>query len=251
MSDNRDLRRQISRVLHDLTVQGKEREVIQEWIRELVSEFFNNTQSNEMIRKSIYDHLEILLNKLEPEQTLRPFLSAMTRSVRYRLPHNQLQDIDPTYIVKAAMECSLLGNTFQIAKCLLEVGQYALEIYKAYSTKKGQENEFGQHVVTETRKLLNHCAPMITNVLLSAIIGYLFEGFAQTWVGDMIYLASYVIFKVIEWADSPPPPYDQIVRDMRRDFANEETRSTVIFKTLEDVEALRRQQIVRRRCNLQ
>jgi hypothetical protein len=137
------------------------------------------------------------------------------------------------------MECSLLGNTFQIAKCLLEVGQYALDIYGEYKSDK-ERQQFGQYIVGRTRKLLKDCAPMIGNVLLSAIVGHFIGGLAQTWVKELIYLASYVIFKASEWVDSPPP-YDQIVRDMEIDNENEETRSNVIFKTLEDVETLRRQ----------
>jgi hypothetical protein len=215
-------------------------------IKGLVAAFF--AQPDPVRRNNIYTHLykEILQHLVNnigvPAATvLELLLSTTTDLVFDKAPDQRLKRKGQEFTDKAARACSQLGEKIILVKmflALLEIGRYALDIYRAYSSMG--RKEFGQYIVTRTRTLLTDCAPMIGKVLLSAIVGHFIGGLAQTWVKELIYLASYVIFKASEWVDSPPP-YDQIVRDMEIDNENEETRSNVIFKTLEDVETLRRQ----------
>lgn len=221
--------------LHDAKILGQEREKIQKWIRKKVIEFF--TDSDEVARGLCCNFLKSLLRQLDPKEALHLFLCEMTEFVFRKAPEEVLKREDAWFIAKAAIECSVLGNTFQVAMCLLEVGQYALDIYREYSSRERQK--FLQYIVERTLTLLRECARMMGPLLLSAIVGYFIGNFALTLIRNMIYLASYVIHKGFEWAKLKS--LEQIVRDMTQDFENKQTKSTVIFRTLEEVETLRRQ----------
>jgi hypothetical protein len=213
-------------------------------IKGLVAAFF--AQPDPVRRNNIYTHLykeilQLLVNKIGAPAVIKLLLSTITELVFDKAPDQRLKRKGQEFTDKAARACSQLGEKIILVKmflALLEIGRYALDIYRAYSSMG--RKEFGQYIVTRTRTLLTDCAPMIGKVLLSAIVGHLIGGLALTWVGSQIYLVSYVIYKGIEWATSTP--HNQIVRDMERDVENEQTRSTVIFGCIEDVEKLRKQQ---------
>jgi hypothetical protein len=176
-------------------------------------------------------------------------LSTIIEYVFDNAPDSKLKhepDENRQFIAKVAIECSGLGRAELVIELLLEIGRYALDIYRKYRTVATWQ-EFGEFILDKTLKLLRDCALIIVQWLLSAIVGYLIEGFLNTGVGNLIYISSYVIYKGIEWANSTS--YDQIVRDMKQDLNNEQEKGNVIFRSIEGVETPRRRQPTRQaRC---
>ena len=124
---------------------------------------------------------------------------------------------------KLAVACgAIIGGVGAVAGCLIEIGRFALDIYKKYGQLKGTRNfkrEFGRYVAVKTIGLLTTCAGVIGSSVLSTIIGFLIGGplggAVGFGVGAVISIAAFIIKKGLEWATGKT--YDAILSAMEKE----------------------------------
>ena len=124
---------------------------------------------------------------------------------------------------RLALACgAIIGGVGAVAGCLIEIGRFALDIYKKYGQLKGTRNfkrEFGRYVATKTIGLLTSCAGIIGSSVLSTIVGFLIGGpvggAVGFGVGVAISIVAFIFKKGLEWITGKT--YDAILAAMEKE----------------------------------